>query len=147
MMFFVSLITLILAVSAISILEPRQSCSKALADEYIFTLTLSAFLLVRASQTPSCFDWTSNNCTVAPDNPFGYPFKHACQRHDFGYRNYKKLDVFTEPNRLRLDDKFKEDLYDICGDDAGCTGLADVYYGAVRVCGDGNCFDIEDEAV
>jgi Prokaryotic phospholipase A2 len=31
----------------------------------------------------------------------------ACQRHDFGYRNFKAQNRFTAANKLRIDDKFR----------------------------------------
>jgi hypothetical protein len=36
----------------------------------------------------------------------GYPFEPGCQRHDFGYRNYKAQGRFTDANKLRIDDNF-----------------------------------------
>ena len=34
-------------------------------------------------------DWSSDGCSGgAPQNPEGFPFWKACERHDFGHRNY-----------------------------------------------------------
>ena len=34
-------------------------------------------------------------------------FVAGCQRHDFGYRNFKAQDRFTDENKLAIDDNFK----------------------------------------
>ncbi|MBB1254201.1 hypothetical protein H3146_12595 [Streptomyces sp. OF3] len=85
------------------------------------------------------FDWTTDYCTTSPDNPFGFPFKSACQRHDFGYRNYKEIGGFSA-NKARLDSAFHEDLKRVCNRYSGatrtsCHGLAWTYYQAVRAFG------------
>jgi hypothetical protein len=59
------------------------------------------------------FDWSTDYCTTSPDNPFGFPFKDACARHDFGYRNYKAAGSF-EANKSRLDSAFYADLKRVC---------------------------------
>ncbi|KAF2092890.1 hypothetical protein NA57DRAFT_61994 [Rhizodiscina lignyota] len=136
MKFHLPILALISTAFALPNLEIRQ-CSTALADDYIFTLTLDEFEAKRAATDPPCFDWSSDNCSDSPDNPLGFPFSPACQRHDFGYRNYKAEGRFTEDNRKRIDDNFKSDLDGICSQYSGlekdtCDGLADVYYEAVR---------------
>jgi len=51
------------------------------------------------------FDWTTDYCSSSPDNPFGFPFRKSCARHDFGYRNYKAAGAFSA-NKTRLDSAF-----------------------------------------
>jgi hypothetical protein len=85
------------------------------------------------------FDWTTDNCTEAPDNPLDFPFARACQRHDFGYRNYRAAGTFAA-NKSRLDSAFYEDLKRACAPYAGdertaCNGLAWIYYQAVVIFG------------
>lgn len=78
-------------------------------DELIFSISLPAFLTRRAARDPPTLDWSSDSCSSSPNNPFGFPFDPACQRHDFGYRNYKAQSRFTQPNKLRIDNKFKDE--------------------------------------
>jgi len=85
------------------------------------------------------FDWTTNFCTWAPDNPLGFSFERSCARHDFGYRNYKAAQRF-EANKDRIDSAFYGDLQRVCATyDAvlqpPCYALAFVYYEATRIFG------------
>lgn len=85
-------------------------------------------------------DWYSNGCTASPDQPLGYNFLPSCQRHDFGYHNYKNQDRFTEQNKDRIDSNFKSDMYNECATRGSvsktvCEGIADIYYEAVSTFG------------
>ncbi|ATL25680.1 phospholipase [Streptomyces formicae] len=85
------------------------------------------------------FDWSTDYCTTSPDNPYGYPFKMSCARHDFGYRNYKAAGQFAA-NKDRIDSAFYADLKRVCAGYSGdsrteCESLAKVYYEAVRILG------------
>ncbi|MWA08374.1 phospholipase [Streptomyces sp. BA2] len=93
------------------------------------------------------FNWSTDYCSSSPDNPMGFPFKTACARHDFGYRNYKEVGTFNS-NKARIDSAFYEDLKRVCARYSGatkttCNGTAWTYYQAVdklgfaRVVGDG----------
>ncbi|GGS38766.1 MULTISPECIES: phospholipase [Actinokineospora] len=112
-------------------LSPTQL--RSTTDNYLFSQSLSQFQQTRAARPyASQLDWSSDGCSNSPDNPFGFNFVRACYRHDFGYRNYKRQGRFTESTRLSIDNKFKSDLYTICGTHWGCRRTADVYYSAVR---------------
>ncbi|KAL1959759.1 hypothetical protein VTO42DRAFT_1345 [Malbranchea cinnamomea] len=128
-------------------LQPRCECTPAITDELVFQVSMSTFQQRRNAKDPACCDWSSDNCSSSPDRPLGYDFVPACQRHDFGYRNSKKQNRFTEDLRKRIDDNFKEDLYYQCaqyGDNEDdCRIFANIYYTAVRLCGDGNCLGKE----
>lgn len=76
-------------------------------DELLFTLTLPQFTARRNAQDPSTLDWTSDGCTDSPDNPFGFPFVPACNRHDFGYQNYRAQTRFTVSAKAKIDSNFK----------------------------------------
>jgi hypothetical protein len=138
------LLVLPLAVSAspletrfAELLFSRQSAASE-TDRLLFSVTLSAFLQARAAQNPSYLDWSSDSCSSSPDNPFGFPFDPACQRHDFGYRNYKAQNRFTDAGKLRIDNNFRNDLYHQCATTSAvgtCETTADVYYWAVRAFG------------
>ncbi|MFI7025571.1 phospholipase [Micromonospora sp. NPDC049900] len=85
------------------------------------------------------FDWSNDLCTGAPDNPLGFTFESACARHDFGYRNYKAINLFAE-HKERLDLAFYEDLRRVCANypeavQPACYALAWVYYEAVLIFG------------
>ncbi|CAI4217783.1 unnamed protein product [Parascedosporium putredinis] len=78
-----------------------------------------------------------------PRQPLGFPFVPACNRHDFGYHNYRNQVRFTQSNRLKIDNNFKTDLYYQCESVSSltrglCRALADVYYSAVRAFGGGD---------
>ncbi|MFD4760073.1 phospholipase [Streptomyces sp. NPDC058439] len=80
------------------------------------------------------FDWSTDYCTAAPDNPFGIPFQNSCARHDFGYRNYKAAGTFTA-NKARLDNAFYADLKRVCANYRGlkktaCAAAAWTYHKA-----------------
>ncbi|MFH8615134.1 phospholipase [Streptomyces sp. NPDC017979] len=97
-----------------------------------------AFFAARAKQSSWAaygFDWSTDHCSNSPDNPFGFPFKNSCIRHDFGYRNYKKAGSFTA-NKARLDSAFHADMKRVCARYSGatkgtCDGTAWTYYQAV----------------
>ncbi|MFJ7911382.1 phospholipase A2 [Kitasatospora sp. NPDC096204] len=99
------------------------------------------------------FNWDTNICNApAPDKIADYDFSLACIRHDFGYHNYKDLfgdegfrNSLTGPSpKQRVDDIFRQDLYNIC-DEVGfpwkhtdaqrtaCRFIADKYVGAVAL--------------
>ncbi|CAM4121174.1 hypothetical protein GCM10009799_28290 [Nocardiopsis rhodophaea] len=106
---------------------------RRVTDEYLFSVSLSRFITIRDSAPHADqLDWSSDSCSWSPNEPLGYNFAPGCKRHDFGYRNYKKQTRFTEPNRLKIDDNFRDDLYGICGGDWLCRAVADIYYSAVR---------------
>ncbi len=96
------------------------------------------------------FDWSTDQCTSSPDNPFGFPFAAACARHDFGYRHHRAAGLFRLPHhraaglfpaaKARLDAAFHADLKRVCAQYAGtrrnsCDGTAWTYYQAVRLLG------------
>ncbi|WP_326600151.1 phospholipase [Streptomyces sp. NBC_01803] len=85
------------------------------------------------------FDWSTDYCSTSPDNPFGFPFKLSCARHDFGYRNYRAAGTF-DANKSRLDDAFYADLKRVCdrysgATESSCDATAWTYYQAVKTFG------------
>ncbi|OEJ32043.1 phospholipase [Streptomyces subrutilus] len=83
------------------------------------------------------FDWSTDHCTGSPDNPFGFPFRWACARHDFGYRNHRAAGLYPAA-KSRLDEAFHADMKRVCALYAGarrasCDSTAWLYYQAVRV--------------
>ncbi|MFC7306125.1 phospholipase [Streptomyces monticola] len=86
------------------------------------------------------FTWSTDYCSKSPDKPLGFNFKNVCAHHDFGYRNYKKLNAFSKATRLRVDKTFLDDMQKVCRTERGhtagqrkrCLVVARVYYEAVR---------------
>lgn len=86
------------------------------------------------------FDLSTDFCSSGPDTGMAFDFKASCVRHDFGWRNLKKLDrhwncpqaAMNKPcgyegrpvgtlghfdsrsNRLSANTVFKNDMYDHC---------------------------------
>ena len=113
-------------------------CSSELSNKTrLFTDTISQFTTARNARNPPSLDWSSDNCSDSPDNPLGFNFVPSCQRHDFGYRNYKKQSRFTAAAKAKIDSNFKKDLDNQCTkynavEEAACKGIAEVYYEAVK---------------
>ncbi|HLL64580.1 MAG TPA: phospholipase [Micromonosporaceae bacterium] len=81
------------------------------------------------------FDWSTDHCSLSPDQPLGFDFRTACWHHDFGYRNYKALGRFTA-NRARVDRTFYFDMRTSCRAYTpvvrpACYSVAWTYYRAV----------------
>ena len=136
---------------------PHIACS---TDPLIFAVSLAEFQKTRNAvckgDLPDCdkksgnshgkhLDWSSDGCSLPMpvkkygQNPFGWPYRLACERHDFGYRNYNQQRRCTNrPNggtRKLLDQVFLADLRGICAHVKAtrrCNSLALVYYNAVR---------------
>ncbi|PKW19454.1 phospholipase [Saccharopolyspora spinosa] len=110
-----------------------QTQLRKVTDDYLFEISLDTFTATRAEHPyADQLDWSTDGCSMSPDKPLGYKFRTSCERHDFGYRNYKKQDRFSGDNRKKIDDNFKADMYSVCGTDAVCKGTANIYYYAVR---------------
>ncbi|MFJ5777800.1 phospholipase A2 [Streptomyces sp. NPDC093094] len=100
------------------------------------------------------FDWSTDYCSGSPNSlPGGYDLKFPCYRHDFGYRNYKKIAghaAFRRDHKLRIDKALLGDLNRVCGKrfwadpytpaqrkklKKACYRSAKKYYNAVRALG------------
>ncbi|TID17986.1 hypothetical protein E2P81_ATG10956 [Venturia nashicola] len=89
---------------------------------------------------PSCFEWCSDACSSSPDS---YPatkdggkvsFKPVCARHDFSYRNLKRLGQFNEVNKKTADKKLRDGMVEACGRHENCVEAAKyIYYPIVRM--------------
>lgn len=95
--------------------------------------------LNRAAWAAYAFDWSTDYCSGSPDNPLGFDFRLSCQRHDFGYRNYKAVGLFRT-TKVRLDNAFHADLKRRCTTynavvRPACLSLAWTYYQAVKIFG------------
>jgi len=103
----------------------------------------NAWNAARQNQAPwagYAFDWSTDFCSVSPDQPLGFDFRLSCHRHDFGYRNYKDVGQFPANNKGRIDSAFYEDLKRKCATynvfvRPACYSLAWTYYEAVATFG------------
>lgn len=71
--------------------------------------------------------------------PFGFDYRLPCQRHDWGYRNFHALGVFSA-NKARMDWAFYVDMRAVCARyrfslRTLCDATAWTYYEAVRLFG------------
>ncbi len=115
-------------------LDATQAELQVETDRLIFDATMAEFMAARDAQQPSILNWTSDSCSDAPDNPFGFNFEPACFRHDFGYRNFKFQGRFDEAGKGAVDRNFKEDMYEQCANESArdvCEATADLYFEAV----------------
>jgi hypothetical protein len=103
------------------------------------TFTREKFSLKRAYPF---LDWTTDGCSapVVGNEGRSFNFTHACVRHDFGYRNTKKLGQFNEIVRTKLDEQFRRDLESSCAPQVRtrkirCLMWVETFFVAVRATG------------
>ena len=88
-------------------------------------------------------DYSDDGCSSpVGSSGFFFDFGEACYRHDFGYRNYKRLGVF-DLKKAQVDLIFIHDMRESCGDvfitlRRQCRLMAFAYYEAVDKAG-GHC--------
>ncbi|MER6839423.1 phospholipase [Streptomyces platensis] len=108
---------------------------------WLFGQKMPTFQKYRKSKTwGNVLDYSSDGCSWAPDKPSGFNFLPACQRHDFGYRNFKKQHMFTKNNKRLIDNMLARDMYGVCNKYGAvkrnaCKGIASHYYAAVSGAG------------
>ncbi len=83
-------------------------------DHLLFNASLPEFLEARKKKNPPELDWKSDGCSDAPEHPFGFNFAPSCNRHDFGYHNYRKQGRLTERTHELIDNNLLEDLKSVC---------------------------------
>jgi hypothetical protein len=108
-------------------------------DIDISTFTREKFALKHAY--PS-LDWTSDGCSapIIGNEGRSFNFTQACTRHDFGYRNTKRLGQFNEEVRAKIDEQFHRDLESSCTNQLRtrkirCLMWAETFFTAVRTLG------------
>ncbi len=81
------------------------------------TLPLDDFIELKASPNrPPQYDWSDDGCSFPGLSPI---FGPACERHDFGYRNYgasndgRWMDA-QDGRREWIDKSFREDMLRLC---------------------------------
>ncbi|KAF4587843.1 phospholipase A2 [Ophiocordyceps camponoti-floridani] len=117
----------------------NRDAVRMVVDFFVFNTTMEQFQLLARSKIWKGFDWKTDACTASPDKPYGYDFKWACIRHDFGYRNFRRLGMLSHNWRRKTDMNFLMDMKDVCDaskNPKGCIHwVAKWYYIAVRVFG------------
>jgi hypothetical protein len=118
----------------------RRPEFKSRLDAYL-DAPMEEFKRVKA-QRPEPYDWRSDACSNSPDRPAGFDFTDACDRHDFGYRNYGKGELRANPTdaqRAIVDARLKADLLETCEryrwERDKCRGFAQTYHDVVRKAG------------
>jgi hypothetical protein len=110
----------------------------------VFDLDFSTFRRERFSLKRAYphLDWTTDGCSapVVGGEGRSFNFTQACVRHDFGYRNTKRLGQFDEMVRTKLDEQFRRDLESSCATQVRtrkirCLMWAETFYVAVRATG------------
>lgn len=123
------------------------TASRIAATDAIMRLSLASFKVRKAQAAPP-YDWNDDGCSVPGWLPFTSKFKLACQRHDFGYRNFGGDNAFqpTDARRALVDSRFKQDMRAICLANYTllrplCYASANAGYGIVRTLGGRAFFD------
>ena len=141
--------TLVVLISVLALLAPATVAHAAASKTEVLAgwtqptaASTAAWTAARADRAPWSsygFDWSTDYCSASPDRPLGFDFTLSCWHHDFGYRNYKAVGLFSA-NKARLDDTFYADLKRKCATYSSvvrpaCNSLAWTYYQAVSVFG------------
>jgi hypothetical protein len=119
--------------------SPIEAVSYVMFDVDFTTFRRERFSLKRAYPF---LDWTTDGCSapVVGGEGRSFNFTQACMRHDFGYRNIKRLGLFNELVRTKLDEQFHRDLESSCAPQVRtrkirCLMWAETFYVAVRATG------------
>jgi hypothetical protein len=142
--------TLVVLISVLALLAPASLAHAATASK---TEVLAGWTQPSAASTAAWndarinrmpwssygFDWSTDYCSSSPDNPLGFDFALSCWHHDFGYRNYKAVGLFSA-NKARVDSTFYADMKRKCATYSSlvrpaCYSVAWTYYEAVRLFG------------
>jgi len=98
---------------------PSSPCTVAAYNKLMFSDSISTFMAAKKAEKPTCFNWNDDGCSCSPDDLGEHDFLDACKRHDFGYRNAKNMGRFDATLKERIDNNFKDDLYDVCNEFSG----------------------------
>ena len=115
----------------------------SVAHTLMFRTPLATFIEIsQSSHRDGRLDWSSDGCSAPVVGSTGrtFDFTAACQRHDFGYRNFKTLDKgkwWTSSMRHRIDRVFQQDMLRDCERRAKstrkiCQTWAKAFFRAVR---------------
>lgn len=127
------------AVAADEALTDHEVVARIVFDLDLATFTRSRNRLRREFRH---LDWSTNGCSAPLVGGTGrsFDFRWACIRHDFGYRNYKRLGLFGPDTRFAIDERFRMDMDESCAPrrrtrKVRCIAWAELFYAAVRATG------------
>ena len=142
--------TLVVLISVLALLAPASLAHAATASKTevlagwtqptaASTAAWNAARINRGPWSSYGFDWSTDYCSASPDNPLGFDFTLSCWHHDFGYRNYKAVGLFSA-NKARVDNTFYADMKRKCATYSSpvrpaCYSVAWTYYEAVCLFG------------
>lgn len=116
------------------------------ATDAIMELSLDQFEALKDT-APSPYDWEDDGCSV-PDWSYHFAFNDACERHDFGYRNFggSRQYLPSDSRRSKVDSTFLADMKHICTHYSWlvrpvCYAEANAGYGIVRIAGGSAFFE------
>ena len=130
---------------ALTITQPNPALSDIDAMRHIeFDLDIVTFTRQRFSlrrQYPT-LDWTSDGCSapIVGSEGRSFNFRAACNRHDFGYRNFKALAIFDTSTRRLIDEQLRRDMIAYCSSQrrtfkVRCIAWSEIFYKMVRAAG------------
>ena len=136
------MLLVILALLGLAI--PPFGSDKAVVDRAVFEMSLPEFAQSRSllRREYRHLDWTTDYCSapIVGNEVRSFNFRNACMRHDFAYRNYRRLGLLDAPLRDAVDEVFHGDLVDSCLPKRvslrlRCLAWAEMFFEAVRVAG------------
>ena len=133
----------LVATAGLSVALFSPPSPRAQIETFVFRTPLATFISTADSSTRDArLDWSSDGCSAPIIESTGrtFDFRNACRRHDFGYRNYSRLDngtKWTSALRARVDAVFLKDMHADCARRprvvrASCTLWAQTFYRFVR---------------
>lgn len=125
--------------------QPNPVLSNVDAVRYIeFDLDIATFTRQRFAlrrQYPT-LDWTTDGCSapIVGSEGRSFNFRTACDRHDFGYRNFKNLGIFDTSTRTLIDEQLHRDMNTYCDSQrrtfkVRCVAWSEIFYTMVRAAG------------
>ena len=121
--------------------RPAVATEQELLDAALDASLDEFVAMKRAADRDPRMDFSDDGCSapvLGSEGPW-FHFREACERHDFGYRNAKRLGVF-DTYKERIDLLFADDMLAACQEEAWwqrrpCRWMAGVYFGAVSIAG------------
>jgi hypothetical protein len=110
----------LVATAGLSVALFSPPSPRAQIETFVFRTPLATFISTADSPTRDArLDWSSDGCSAPIIESTGrtFDFRNACRRHDFGYRNYSRLDngtKWTSALRARVDAVFLKDMHVDC---------------------------------
>ena len=128
-----------------NITQPQPVLSNVDAVRHIeFDLDIATFTRQRSSlrRLYPTLDWTTDGCSapVVGSEGRSFNFRSACNRHDFGYRNFKNLGLFDTSTRTLIDEQLYRDMNTYCDSQrrtlkVRCIAWSEIFYTMVRAAG------------